>query len=282
VNEFAQSKEFTRRHAVHAVLICVFMTLNAIIISFDCSVYKAQYSRPFLISICLRGIFIPILAFFHPIMPFMFKCDFPKLKWSCYGAFGFAIVVIVGVVAVVIAAPSFLDHLRLSELPPIPANWTNIPDFDPGEMVCKARYEGLSVIEAIGLALGGYDIDRDDKVFEEQLKYFFGPRASDISYSVESIAENVPVIVYNISGTIVFGFRGFSTGREVAIQVEVLAHHYAVPLILQATPFYQFFADSLLSSYIPATYSFGLHFFSSKSPFDVSLRAAQTIYEIII
>jgi hypothetical protein len=264
----------------HALLILIFIAVNIVIIDSDCLGYIENRTLSFLTSIVLRCVFLPAIAFFHPLVPFLFKCESTKLKISCYGAFALSVAVIIAVIGVVIAAPSLTkDAFRLSNLPPVPNGWTNAPEFDTGEALCNVRYEGLSVVEAIGLALGGYDIDRDQTVFDHQLKYFFGPSATDISYSHEWIVKDVPVVIYNISGTTVFGFRGFSTGREVALQLELLSHHYGVPIICQLSPLYQALANSLLSVYVPALYNFGIHFFSAKSPFDAFLQGAQAIYD---
>jgi hypothetical protein len=131
----------------------------------------------------------------------------------------------------------------------------------------------------IGLAFGGYDVERNPTIFNEQLKYFFGPLASEINTSVEYLANDIPMVVYQVSETTVFGFRGWSSGSELAIQIELIAHHYAVPLILDLTPLYRTFASLLLSNSVPAVYNFGINFFSSRSLFEDFLQTAQRIYE---
>jgi hypothetical protein len=243
------------------IFVTIFLVLNILILVADVIVYHSRPLPSFLASICLRGIFCPIIAYFHPLTPFLYKCEFPRLRYSCFTAVGFVIVLILTVMIAIFVVPWYLNHDRFSQLPPLPDNWTHEPDFPPRDMVCRARYEGLSLLDAIGLAFGGYDIKRDPTLFDEQLAYFFGPSASEINASVEYLADGIPMVIYHISDTTVFGFRGLSSGPELAIQVELIAHHYAVPLILDLTPLYRTITDFFLSTHVPTIYNLGINFF---------------------
>jgi hypothetical protein len=75
--------------------------------------------------------------------------------------------------------------LGIRSLPPLPENWTRIPDFTASPVAWPAGYGELSLFEAVGLALGASDLNRDMDVFDQQMLYFFGSESLNISYSVE-------------------------------------------------------------------------------------------------
>jgi hypothetical protein len=208
----------------------------------------------------------------------MYECKDKTLRFSFYLAIAFAALVIIGGSIVIGIAPNLVKGSRLTELPPLPANWTNKPDFLANPIVCGARYEDVSVIESFGLAFGGYDVERDHDVFEEQLRYFFGPRATSINYSVEHLANDIPMVIYTINETTVFGIRGMMAKRELAIEIQLLAHYYAVPVLLHLMPLSDLFVQTLLSFYAPFAYLFGTHFLWPDTPFNTVLESAERIY----
>jgi hypothetical protein len=141
------------------------------------------------------------------------------------------------------------------------------------------RYHGLSIIDTLGLALGGYDIWRNPAVFHQQLQYFFGQDAEkNITYTVEELAPDVPLLIYNVSGTTVFGFRGFATAAEFALQVEMFADRYVTPRLLDLMPLYNVINEHYLKSNGLNAHLLGSFWFSPRSAFDDLLQRALDIY----
>jgi hypothetical protein len=135
------------------------------------------------------------------------------------------------------------------------------------------------LIQAIGLALSGYDVSSFD-VFSHELDYFFGPDALDkITYRTEYLSSGFPLLIYNISHTTVFAFRGFATAADLAIQFEMLARYYIAPFLLDVTPWYRLIEERFLSAFIPSAHFAGRHWFSPQSYFDDLLQEVLAIYD---
>jgi hypothetical protein len=143
---FRDQMEERKQRILARILVTIFLVLNILILAADIWLYQSRPLRSFLVSICLRAILCPIIAYFHPLTPFLYKCEFNLLRYSCFSAVVFVAFLIVTVIVAMLAAPWFLNHRRFSELPPLPENWTNAPDFPAHDMICHARYEGLSVL----------------------------------------------------------------------------------------------------------------------------------------
>jgi hypothetical protein len=65
----------------------------------------------------------------------------------------------------------------------------------------------------------------------------------------------------------VFSFRGYTTSQEFALQAEVIARYYVLPLLLDVTPLSDQVESWWLKSCTELAYFFGLHWFSSMSQF---------------
>jgi hypothetical protein len=135
-------------------------------------------------------------------------------------------------------------------------------------------------MEMIGLALGGYDVNRKADVFSRQMDFFFGPNSTDrIDYEVFELGRDVPLVIYNITGTTVFAFRGFASSSELAVQVERLASLWVVPFFLEMLPLYETIRNRYLSFFTPGAYLLGWHWFSPRSASDDLLQRASEIYD---
>jgi hypothetical protein len=253
--------------------------LNVFVLVMD---VKLQIERPlsfFLGAVCLRGVLLPVLALFHPLVGWLFRSPEAILQGIFRLGFALAVVVTIGALAGQAYIPSYLSTFRFTELPPLPENWSNVPENPAGLAICSNRYEHLSVIELLGLAFGGYDINRDSGVFSRQMDYFFGPNAQGISYEVIELEPDIPLLIYNVSGTIVFAFRGFATGPELAVQVERLASLWVVPFFLEELPMYSKMVDLYLSSTTAYAHLFGWHWFSPRSASNDLLQKAAAVYD---
>jgi hypothetical protein len=205
------------------------------------------------------------------------------LQWAFRGAVAVAAAAMLAILIIKGGIPSYLQKFRLQDesLPPIDTRtWNSTPAFQIETGPCAVRYEGLSLLQAVGLALGGYDLGRNQVVFDRQMQYFFGPNATEtISYSVEQLSPYVPMSIYNVSGVMVFGFRGFATGPELALQAEMIARYYATPMVLDITPLYSTINEQFLSWATSSAHFFGSHWFSPRSQFHELLEKAEEIYD---
>jgi hypothetical protein len=269
-----------RKLRVHTIMVYIFLGLNFYVFVADCILHQQRHLSFFVGALCLRAIFLPVFALFHPFVGFLFHSVDHVLQWSFRGAAILSVLAMIAGFVFRATTPGILTAFRFTELPPLPPDWSNASGSLANLAVCRGRYEGLSVVEAIGLALGGYDVTRSEAVFSRQLDFFFGPGAIDrISYEVENIAPDVPMVIYNVSGTTVFAFRGFATGRELLIQIQMLAQYYVAPFFLQMMPFYDMINNQYLSSFSASAHFFGLHWFTPRSQFDEWVQKVSAIYE---
>jgi hypothetical protein len=86
-------------------------------------------------------------------------------------------------------------------------------------------------------------------------------------------------MIYHISGTTIFAFRGFASGPELSIQVERLASLWVVPFFLDVFPFYWEIRDQYLSSSTAYAHLLGWHWFTSRSASSDMLEKASQIYD---
>jgi hypothetical protein len=268
------------RLVVTVVTMWIMVALNIWVFVYDAKLNRDVHLSFFIGSIVLRAILLPTVVYFHPLIGFIHKCRDAVLIWSLRISTVVAVVSMIGVLIAKGTVGGYLDAVRLSQLPPLSPNWTRTPSFVSDAPICRAEYQGIELIQTLGLACGGYDVDRDVDLFERELQYFFGPNESTfVSYSVRYLMPDVPLLVYNISGTTVFAFRGFATGRELAIQAELIARHYATPFLTDVLPLYSVLSEYLVSYFTKLAYLFGAHWFNPTSPFDIALRKAQEIYD---
>jgi hypothetical protein len=112
------------------------------------------------------------------------------------------------------------------------------------------------------------------------LGMLFGANATDrMDYELTEIGAGVPLLVYNVSGTTVFAFRGFASGLELSMQIERLASLWVVPFILDLLPLYGPISDRYLSAATAYAQLLGWHWFTPRSPSDELVRKAAEIYE---
>jgi hypothetical protein len=245
----ATVRSATCRRKVNLVAVYAFTGLNIAVLVMDVRLYRATPLSFFLESICIRGIFLPFLALVHPVAGFLFRARSRLLQWVLRGAAILAVLLTAGCLIGQAVIPNYLLTFRFTALRSLPANWSAVADHPADLAVCAHRYDGLSVIDLLGLAFGGYDIGRSDDVFHAQMDFFFGPNATDrIDYDVHDLAAGVPLLIYNVSGTTVFAFRGFASGPELSVQVETLASLRVVPTIMGLFPFHDEINDLYLSS----------------------------------
>jgi hypothetical protein len=268
------------KKVVSLLSLYVFTVLNVYWLVNDAKIYHGNRLSFFLGAVCVRGIFLPFMCLLHPLTGFLFHARSSLLQWLLRLA-----TILAGVLTLFcLIAPSLISKnlsiLRFQELPRLPETWSMAPDRPRDLSICSNRSGGLSVIDLVGLAFGGYDLGRNDDVFNRQMNFFFGPNATDwIDYEVHELETDVPLIVYNISGTTVFAFRGFASTRELSIQVEMLASLRVTPTFLDLLPFHDELNELYLSSATAYASLLGWHWFSPRSPTNDLLEKASQIYD---
>jgi hypothetical protein len=274
------SKQPHWKAVLNWITLCVFTVLNIYVLTMDALSYREKPLSFFLGALCLRGIFLPTLVVFHPLVGFLFRTTGIALQWVFRIAAILAVLLTIGAIIGSAVLLTYLQTFRLSDLPPLPANWSNVPKNPVNLAICSVRYEGLSVIELLGLAFGGYDINRNERVFNRQMDFFFGPNATErIDREVTNLAPDVPLVIYNISGTTVLAFRGFASGPEFVVQVERMMSLWVVPFLLEELPLYERISDIYLSSSTAYAHLLGWHWFSPRSASDDLLQKAAQIYD---
>jgi hypothetical protein len=265
---------------VNVLAIYVMTGLQIYVLVIDSKLLQEKPLSFFLGAVCLRGIFLPVLSLFHPLAGLFFHTRDSMLQWILRGATILAVLLTIASLIVQAVVPRYLSTFRFEQLPSLPANWSNVPEDGINHAVCTSHYEGLSLIELIGLAFGGYDINRNDDIFRRQMDFFFGANATErIEYEIADLGHDIPLLIYNVSGTTVFAFRGFASGRELSVQVERLASLWIAPFILDILPFYGPINERYLSSSIASAQLFGWHWFSPRSASDELVQKASQIYD---
>jgi hypothetical protein len=243
-----------------------------------CVIHPSSF---FIGSLCIHFLLLPSFVSFHPLTAFCFRALDSVTRWTFRLASIFALLLFIAVISVILTTPSYLETFRFNELLSLPADWSNASAFTSDTGVCVMQYHGLSIVNALGLALGGYDVHRNSSVFHRQLEYFFGPDwEQTISYTAEDLGTNMTFLIYNVFGLTVFAFRGFATVPELGLQLEMLIRYRAVPLLLDLMSGYEMITNQFFALYSDAIDWFRSFWFSPQSVFDQFLNKAEKIHAV--
>jgi hypothetical protein len=253
------------KHWVQMVVVWVFTIIQVGTIVDGIVLCVEHPSLEFGFVIALRIAVIPALAFFHPLSSVFFHARNDTISLGFpIGGVG-SVVLLMILVGVRFRASSYISNTRFDSLPPLPANWSNVPAFPSADDVCNAKIHGISILDALGLAFGGYEIQRSPTLFLSGLEHFFGPNASQlIRYEAEELDTDIPLVVYNVSGVSMFAFRGFSTIPELGLQFEMLARHHVLPIANSVMPLYDAISRHFLSWYTQGISKFGSRWFRPR------------------
>lgn len=251
------------------VWLWIFTLLNLAVVGFDIWRFIEVRTAYFLGSIILRVIFLPLISYFHLVTIYMYKTTDATLRLILNITRVFTILILLLSVAGFVFAKVYQDTVRINELaPPVPYNISGINNKTMDHPVCRMKYNEISIIDSIGYALGPYDVERNKTVFNNQMSYFFGDDWEDyINYEVIHFNKDTPFIIYNNTkqDTLIFGFRGFSSGPELALQIEMIAAQYVIPFFQDIVPLYEFLVGTFMEYYAKFAHNFGLLFFDPKS-----------------
>ena len=258
--------------------ILFFTILNLAVIIYDIYRLVGDFSPFFLASIILRIIFFPLIAYFHLLTAFMYKAKSKLLHIINVISTIFSFIVLLACVLCLIYVYHYSDVVRINNLDYIRNN--TVLDKMVFNEACFYNYENLSLIDAYGLALGPYDVNRNYTIFDNQMKYFFGENwEQNIQYEVHYINKQTPFIIYTINNSlVVYGFRGFSSGSELALQIEMFAIQYVVPFFQDIVPLYSVFVDYFIDLYAKFAHNFGNQFFDPVSMSTVFIHPIEDIY----
>lgn len=251
-----------------AIFIFVFL-LNLAEIGYDIYESIQVKSTYFYVGIGIRLFFLPVVSLFNIVMNLMFKAIDVVLRIVIYIGTIFTILICVAFILAFIVTGVYADKTRIKSLSvPYEVHIPPISNTSQYHQVCISKITGIPLIDAFGYAMGPYDAGRDDTVFDHEMQYFFGENwSSHIDYSVRMINKQTPFIIYqnHDDNMTVYGFRGFSSGSELALQVEVIIYYYVLPPLQKIAPMYNMFVDNWLDMYASFAHNFGFKFFNSKS-----------------
>lgn len=251
------------------ILLRLFSILNLAVIAFDIYRYTEYKNSYFLASIIIRILFFPLISYFHLGTVFLYKSKDETIRYSIYVIALFTVLIFLGSIGGFIFSFIYQDTVRIKDLP-LPSYYNVSVDDNKyiDSQVCRTSYNGISLIDSIGFALGPYDVTRDKSVFNNQMGYFFGSNWNEfISYEVRYFNRDIPFIIYNDTkhDMTVFGFRGFSSGSELALQIEMFVAQYVIPFFQDMMPFYDFLVDTFIGFYAKFAHNFGTTFFDPKA-----------------
>jgi hypothetical protein len=260
----------------------VSVILNLAVIVFDLYRASRKVNGYFNLSIGLRIFFFPPISYFH-IGVILFERPRASLLRGLLKVFfvvaWLVVIVTLGGLMAVRVLPA------LTRLTDMPKASTYLNPLMPSTMknpACTFSYGGTSIVEAIAFALGPYDIERNYTIFLNQMEFFFGSDwESWLNYSVHRLDSTTPFIVYNdtVRGLISFGFRGFVSGSELTVQVEMVASEYVLPILQNIVPFYDLFVDTWLEWWLELMQRFGILFFNPKCVAVEMVDAAQEVFD---
>jgi hypothetical protein len=207
-------------------------------------------STLFIVSLCIRFLLSvsTCICFFHPLTAFCFRAFDPVMRSTFRFASIFAVILLIAVLSVILADPSYLETFCFHELPPLPVDWSNVSAFASDDAVCVMQYHGLSIVNAFDLAFGCYDIHRNQSIIRHQFEYFFGQDLEQtISYTIEDLGVNLILLIYNVFSLTVFAFRRFVAVPEFGFQLEMLIRHCGVTLLLALMPGYDMITNQFFT-----------------------------------
>jgi hypothetical protein len=114
------------------------------------------------------------------------------------------------------------------------------------------------------------------------MQYFFGENWRDtINATKGEINKGAIFVTYNNTekNITIFGFRGFSSGSELAIQIEMIASEYVIPILQDMFPFYNVLTSRFLEFYVELFHNFGSYFFDPVSMAKAYLDPIKEEYE---
>ena len=267
------------RIAKKRFFLILFSILNFLVIFVDLYRLYRDYSVYFMISIIARIIFFPLISYFHLVTALMYRAKRKLLHGIITIATSFTILIFLASIAGLIYSYFYSNLIRIDNLEYIPNS--NTSDLYIINDICTRNYEGISMIDAFGLSLGPYDIERNYTIFDNQMKYFFGENWKDfIKYEVHYVNKQTPFIIYTINeSVIVYGFRGFSSGSEFSLQIEMFTVQYVLPFFQDIVPFYEFMIDYFIDFYAKFAHNFGNQFFDPIAMSSLFLDPIEEIYQ---
>lgn len=272
------------RHKQSRKRICmlIFFILNMIVIAYD--VYKLilDYSDYLLFSIIIRFVIVPFFSYYNIITVFYHKAKDKTLQIVNYVSIVFTVLIVIVVVFGAIYSKVYQNKFRINDLnyyPPFD-NVTIANEQLISHPICSQNINNVSAFESFGYSLGGFDIKRDRKVFDNQMKIFFGENYKNhISYSIHDVDEHFFFIkFYDASiDTYIYAFRGYTSGPEIAFQFELFVSYYIIPFFDDIIPLYEIINDNWLSFYTNFFHSFGIRFFDNRN---LIVKYANSIIDI--
>jgi hypothetical protein len=240
------------------------------IFAYNIYLLTGHFSMSFLVAIVIRLAVLPLVSLYNMAMPFLARPEDTFVRPLLRFFLLFVVVLELGLVICAACSPAFANASRLSGLPEPDSHsaggW-NASSVSQNP-ACQMRYDGLALVDLIGLALGGYDVERAPEIFDRQMRYVFGWNwTSRFSYTIGYLDTDVPYIVYfdhTLNATI-YAFRGFTSAQELALWLQILAVEYILPVLTEIVPFYETIIETWFGSVVAAIRAAGESLFSPDS-----------------
>lgn len=272
------------RKNMKIILFWVFFLLNIGLIIFDIYRLIETYQTYFLFSTVIRLLIIPLLSFFHPLIQFFSVAKDKLLRVIINIASVVTFIIGIIIVACIAFNNMYKRDTRIKTLDYVPINKSvaYLNEKMLGHQVCQYNLYDISSVDAFGYALGSYDVIDNPIVFENQMKTFFGENyTSHISYKVEKMSPEIPFIIFHDSAinTTIVAFRGFNSGTEIAIMIEMIANEYLIPFFEDLVPLMETLSDFGLGEQSKIAHKLGKLMLEPKNLFETYI---DTILDICI
>lgn len=261
--QYAQSIERDRHLGyLKQIFISVFFVLNLALIGLDIYRLVQNYSSFFLASTILRLVLVPFFSYFHLLTQFFYRAKNKLIRYIFHFSAGGTLLIGLIILFVILFQSIYISEVRIKDLDFKPPNETiaYVNQRMLSHLACTTSFYDVSVIDAYGYSLGGYDVLDNPTVFDNQMKTFFGEDySSHITYTVENVSGIFPFIIYHDSNinTSIVAFRGFNTGPELACWIDLLMNYYILPFFQDNIPFIELLIDFYLKQPTKTAHKFG-------------------------
>ena len=279
-----------REKKVNRTSLWIAILLNLFLLGVDIYDCRQNLNSYFCASIAFRILFLPAASYFHQGIVFMSPKRWKEaagagLRRVIYVSAIFSAVLILGFIAVLIYVKQFMS---LSSIPDGNLSWptgkipqTNFTHGDLFPTLCAMTYDGHSLIDIVGTSFGVYEKFQNPALFNiinEHLYPGWDYNKSTRGIEIDVFGEKIPIVLFRFDNLTVWAFRGFASGPELAIILELFCSQHIVPFFQSFILFKEYMEAWFLDWIIPYAYKFGQFWLSTETALDVMVRQSLGVY----
>lgn len=268
----------------------IVILLNLFLLGVDIYDCRQRLNRYFCASIAFRILFLPAASYFHQGIVFMSPKRWNEaagagLRRVIYVSAIFSTVLILGFIVVLIYVKQFMS---LSSIPDANLAWptekfpqTNFTHGDLFPALCAKNYNGHNIIDIVGTSFGVYEKFQNPALFNiinEHLYPGWDYNTSTQAFEIDVFGEKIPVVVFHFDDLTVWAFRGFASGPELAIILELFCSQHIVPFLQSFILFKEYMEAWFLDWILPYAYKFGHFWLSSQTVLDVMVDESLGVF----